>query len=68
MFIEDIIVFYHIHFIFFRMFLLTKYELRYFDANIVNSFVYFVPAVVFPVIGVLIDKIGFNLIWCKCLV
>ena len=47
------------------MFIITKYHLSYSDASFINSIVYMVPAVAFPVIGILVDKIGFNLIWCK---
>lgn len=47
-----------------RKFFMEKYGLTLSEANIVNSLVYIIPAATSPFIGYLIDKSGYNLIWC----
>lgn len=48
-----------------RKFFRDKYGLSSSDANFVSSLVYFISVAGCPIVGFLVDKIGFNLIWCK---
>ena len=50
-----------------RKFFVDKYGLSYSNANFVSSLVYFISVVACPIVGFLVDKTGFNLIWCKYL-
>ena len=44
---------------------MDKYGLSSSDANFISSLVYLISVVGCPLIGFLVDKTGFNLIWCK---
>ena len=44
---------------------MSKYDVDFEQANILNSLVYIISAVASPFIGLLIDKTGLNLIWCE---
>ena len=46
---------------------MSKYDVDFEQANILNSLVYIISAVASPFIGLLIDKTGLNLIWCESL-
>ena len=44
---------------------MAKYGLTPSEANVANSLVYIIPAATSPFIGYLVDKSGYNLIWCQ---
>ena len=44
---------------------MEKYFVNSSQANILNSLVYLISAGASPFLGILVDKTGFNLMWCK---
>lgn len=44
---------------------MDKFGVNSSEANILNSLVYIISAVASPFLGLLVDKTGFNLFWCK---
>ena len=54
-----------LNFFYCRQFFMDKYGLSSSQANFVSSLVYFISVAGCPIVGFLVDKIGFNLIWCK---
>ena len=49
----------------FRVFLTSKYGISFSDADYVKSIVYLISIVAIPILGFVVDKVGFNLLWCK---
>lgn len=47
----------------FRVFFKEKFHFSSEDANTVNSMLYIISAVASPILGLLIDKTGRNIIW-----
>ena len=53
------------HNLHYRVFLIDKYQVSTQQANVLNSLVYIISAIVSPFLGILVDRTGFNLFWSK---
>ena len=58
----------HVHaymILIFRVFLTSKYGISFSDADYVKSVMYLISIVAIPILGFVVDKVGYNLLWCK---
>ncbi|XP_022183884.1 major facilitator superfamily domain-containing protein 1 [Nilaparvata lugens] len=46
-----------------KVFFMKKYEMNAVDANWVNGILYLISAVASPLLGLMVDKVGYNVFW-----